>query len=77
MFYALICTDKLDRLAVAKAKRPEHVEYIKGFGGTMLAGPFTGAGGETMNGSLIVIEAVRSMRCPRSPLVTSSRKSAC
>jgi len=58
MLYALICTDKPNRLAIRKAKRPEHVEYLKGLGDTLkLAGPFTGADGESMNGSLIVIEA--------------------
>jgi uncharacterized protein YciI len=59
MLYALICIDKTNSLALRKAKRPEHVAYLKGRGDTLkLAGPFTEADGETMNGSLIVIEAV-------------------
>jgi uncharacterized protein len=59
MLYALICIDKTNSLALRKAKRPEHVAYLKGLGDTLkLAGPFTEADGETMNGSLIVIEAV-------------------
>jgi uncharacterized protein YciI len=58
MHYALICTDKPNSLAVRRAKRPEHVEYLQSLGDTLvLAGPFTEADGETMNGSLIVIEA--------------------
>ena len=58
MLYALICTDKPNSLAIRKAKRPEDVEYLKGLGDTLkLAGPFTEADGESMNGSLIVIEA--------------------
>ncbi|HXE03083.1 MAG TPA: YciI family protein [Methyloceanibacter sp.] len=58
MLYALICTDKPNSLALRKAKRPEHVAYLKGLGGMLkLAGPFTEADGETMNGSLVVIEA--------------------
>jgi uncharacterized protein YciI len=58
MLYALICTDKPNSLALRKAKRPEHVAYLKSFGDTLkLAGPFTEADGETMNGSLVVIEA--------------------
>ena len=58
MLYALICTDKPNSLAIRKAKRPEHVEYLKSLGATLkLAGPFTEADGETMNGSLVVIEA--------------------
>ena len=57
MLYALICTDKPNSLALRKAKRPEHVAYLKGLGGMLkLAGPFTEADGETMNGSLVVIE---------------------
>ena len=55
MLYALICTDKPNSLAIRKAKRPEHVAYLKSLGDTLkLAGPFTEADGETMNGSLVV-----------------------
>jgi hypothetical protein len=58
MLYALICTDKPDSLAIRKAKRPEHVEYLQSLGNRLvLAGPFTEPDGETMNGSLVVIEA--------------------
>ena len=58
MLYALICTDKPNRLALRKAKRPEHVAYLQSLGHSLvLAGPFTEADGETMNGSLVVIEA--------------------
>ena len=58
MLYALICTDKPNSLALRKEKRPEHVAYLNSLGDTLkLAGPFTEADGETMNGSLIVIEA--------------------
>jgi uncharacterized protein len=58
MLYALICTDKPNSLALRKAKRPEHVAYLKGLGDLIaFAGPFVEADGETMNGSLIVIEA--------------------
>jgi uncharacterized protein YciI len=58
MLYAVICTDKPDSLAIRKANRPEHVKYLQGLGNKLvLAGPFTEPDGETMNGSLIVIEA--------------------
>jgi uncharacterized protein YciI len=58
MLYALICTDKPGSLAIRKANRPEHLAYLAGLGDTLvLAGPFTEEDGETMNGSLIVIEA--------------------
>jgi len=58
VLYAVICTDKPNSVAIRKAKRSEHVEYLQSLGDTLiLAGPFTQADGETMNGSLIVIEA--------------------
>jgi len=58
MIYALICTDKPDSLAIRKANRPEHLAYLERLGDTLvLAGPFTEPDGETMNGSLVVIEA--------------------
>ena len=58
MLYALICMDKPNSLALRNANRPEHVAYLEGLGETLVfAGPFTEADGETMNGSLVVIEA--------------------
>ena len=58
MLYALICTDKPGSLAARKANRPNHLAYLKSLGETLvLAGPFTETDGETMNGSLIVVEA--------------------
>ena len=58
MIYALICTDKPDSLAIRKANRPQHLAYLESLGDTLvLAGPFTEPDGETMNGSLVVIEA--------------------
>jgi hypothetical protein len=58
MLYAVICTDKPDSLGIRKANRPEHVEYLQSLDDRLvLAGPFTEPDGETMNGSLIVIEA--------------------
>jgi len=58
MLYAVICTDRPDSLAIRKANRPEHVKYLQSLGDRLVvAGPFTEPDGETMNGSLIVIEA--------------------
>ncbi len=58
MLYVLICTDKTGALPVRKANRPQHLEYLKSLGDTvMLAGPFTEEDGATMNGSLVVVEA--------------------
>jgi uncharacterized protein YciI len=58
MLYALICTDKPDSLAIRLANRPDHLAYLESLGETLIfAGPFTEADGQTMNGSLIVVEA--------------------
>ena len=58
MLFAAICTDKPGSLAVRKANRPEHFAYLKSLGEALvLAGPFTEPDGESMNGSLIVVEA--------------------
>lgn len=58
MLFALICTDKPNALPIRKANRPEHLTYLKSLGDTLvLAGPFTEEDGETMNGSLLVVEA--------------------
>ena len=58
MLYAVICTDKPDSLALRMANRPEHVAYLESLGDRLvIAGPFTEPDGETMNGSLIVVEA--------------------
>jgi len=58
MYFAFICTDKPDGLSIRKAHRPEHLAYLNGLGDTLkFAGPFTAEDGETMTGSLIVVEA--------------------
>jgi uncharacterized protein YciI len=58
MLYALICTDNPNSLELRLANRPDHVAYLKSLGQTLvLAGPFTKDDGETMTGSLIVVEA--------------------
>ncbi|MEG6508176.1 YciI family protein [Methyloligella sp. 2.7D] len=58
MYYALICTDKPGSLALRKEKRPEHAAHLQSLGDTLIfAGPFTEEDGESMNGSLVVVEA--------------------
>jgi uncharacterized protein len=58
MLFAFVCTDKPDALPIRKEKRPEHLAYLKSLGDTLkFAGPFTAEDGETMNGSLVVVEA--------------------
>lgn len=56
MLFAIICQDKPDMIDVRKANRPDHVAYLKETG-AVLAGPFLDDDGETMIGSLVVIEA--------------------
>jgi len=58
MLFAFICTDKPESLPIRKEKRPEHLAYLTSLGETLkFAGPFTAEDGETMNGSLVVVEA--------------------
>jgi len=58
MLFALICTDRPGGLPIRKENRPQHLAYLKSLGDALkFAGPFTQEDGETMNGSLIVIEA--------------------
>jgi uncharacterized protein len=58
MLFALICTDKLDSLAVRMAHRTDHIAYLKSLGEALIfAGPFLKEDGKTMCGSLVVIEA--------------------
>jgi uncharacterized protein YciI len=58
MLYAFICTDKPDGLPIRKENRPEHLAYLKSLGDTLkFAGPFTAEDGQTMTGSLVVVEA--------------------
>lgn len=58
MLFAFICTDKPDGLPIRKAQRPEHLAYLKSLGNALkFAGPFTQEDGETMTGSLVVVEA--------------------
>ena len=81
MLYAVICTDKPDSLAIRKANRPDHVEFLQSLGDRLvLAGPFTEPDGRTMNGSLIVIllrlrrqSRKRWRACPTTPSRPTSR----
>ena len=53
--FALICTDKADRLDLRLATREAHLAYIRDTGVVRQAGPFLEGDG-TMCGSLVVIE---------------------
>jgi uncharacterized protein YciI len=55
--FAIICQDKADSLDVRLANRPTHVEYLKALGPKLLmAGPFLAEDGQTMIGSLVVVD---------------------
>lgn len=57
MLFAIFCTDKEDYLDVRLDNRPAHVEYLKAQGDKLIfAGPTIAEDGETMNGSLIVVD---------------------
>ena len=57
MLFAIFCTDKEDYLDVRMDNRPAHVEHLKSLGEKLvIAGPTFNEDGETMNGSLIVVD---------------------
>lgn len=57
MLFAIFCTDKEDYLDVRMDNRPAHVDYLKAQGDKLIfAGPTLAEDGETMNGSLIVVD---------------------
>ncbi|HEY9078543.1 YciI family protein [Magnetovibrio sp.] len=57
MLFAIFCTDKEDYLDVRMDNRPAHVEHLKSLGDKLVfAGPTLDSVGETMNGSLIVVD---------------------
>jgi len=57
MLFAIFCTDKEDYLDVRMDNRPAHVDYLKAQGNKLIfAGPTLAEDGETMNGSLIVVD---------------------
>ncbi|MEL6977612.1 MAG: YciI family protein [Pseudomonadota bacterium] len=56
MLFAVICIDKPGHLEVRKANRADHVAYLKETGVVAQAGPFLAEDGESMIGSLIVLD---------------------
>lgn len=58
MLFAIVTEDKPNSVAVRLATRGEHLEYLKTFGSRIVvAGPTLAADGETMTGSLLIVEA--------------------
>lgn len=56
MLFAIICEDKVDSEDLRKATRDDHLGYISNFAVT-LAGPMLSDDGNTMIGSIILLEA--------------------
>ena len=58
MYFAISCIDKAGALSLRMANRPAHIEYLTAHGAAVkFAGPYLGEDGETMTGSLIILEA--------------------
>lgn len=58
MYFAIECRDKPDHAQVRTENRPAHLDYLKSQSDSIVfAGPLTDDAGETMLGSLLVIEA--------------------
>ena len=58
MLYVLICTDKPNASALRAGARAEHLAYIGAHQAQVkIAGPFLSDDGQTMLGSLIIVEA--------------------
>lgn len=57
MLYVLYCRDRDDAGGIRQANRPAHLEYARDSSMIRMAGPLLAADGETMIGSLFVVEA--------------------
>jgi hypothetical protein len=58
MHYAAICLDKPNSLQIRLANRAAHLDYLRAQAATMkVCGPLLADDGETMIGSLLIIEA--------------------
>ncbi len=58
MLYAVICRDRPGAAAIRAANRDAHIAFLKKSGDMIrLAGPFLDESGESMTGSLLIVEA--------------------
>lgn len=58
MLYILHCLDKPGALETRMTVRPQHLDYLTKSGGAVVfAGPILGDDGQTIRGSLIIVEA--------------------
>jgi uncharacterized protein YciI len=56
--FLLTCLDKPGALEIRLANRPAHIDWLKSHGDKVLmAGPLLGEDGESMIGSVLIIEA--------------------
>lgn len=55
MLFAFFCTDKTDAGSIRQDNRPAHLEYLKA-SPVVVAGPTVSDDGETMTGSLVVLD---------------------
>jgi uncharacterized protein YciI len=57
MLYVITCKDKPDHLETRLANRRHHLEHLSGIEGRIYAaGPTLAVDGETMNGSVLIID---------------------
>ena len=57
MLFVILATDRPDSGEIRTANRPEHIEYLKGFGERIVAGGATlSDDGETMTGSFLLVD---------------------
>ncbi len=57
MLFSIVCFDKKDHGHVRAENRPAHLEYLKGFADkAYVAGPMLGNDGESMIGSLLIMD---------------------
>ena len=56
MYFVLYCLDRPDSMALRLANRPAHLDYARSQPSIRMAGPLLGADGESMVGSMFVLE---------------------
>jgi uncharacterized protein YciI len=54
--YCVICKDKPDHVDVRMQNRPDHVSYVLADPSVKTAGPFLADDGETMIGTLLILD---------------------
>lgn len=56
MNFIVYCKDKPDSLELRMANREDHLAYVRGSDCVRIGGPFLGDDGESMAGSVLVLE---------------------